>query len=518
MVTGSERAGRGWPAPGTILPPLFAAAVALSLCLAAMQPGVAFWDTAEFQTVPPILGTAHPTGYPTYVILGWIASALLTPFGDPAFRMNLFAGISVAAATGLTTMLVGRLTGQAIVGAAAGIGLAASPLAWRVGTHAEPHALHLALVALLVLLLAGWELARRDGSPRADRWLVAAAAAFGLSAGNHSLTLLLAPPVAVYVLAVQPSIIRRPRLIGACLAALVGVLAVVYLELPIRAGVLRAPLVYGRPETWEGFWYIALAQQFQGAVSNPFGDLSRKLGDLASLATQKLGVLTIMVPAAFVVTLRRFPRFALLTGLAAIATWIFSASYANADISRYYLGPLLMAWIWLGILGATAADILGAEARAFAPRSALASGCLIAAGLLAVLMVLPTVSAIPVRHQHVDLSDDRGAEVWLDAALERIAHNSVVVSWWSYSTTLWYAQFVEGRRTDMFVVDDRTRLDLEMGEATDVIATYLGKRPVFLIRANAHDLRLVTDKYIVRAGTGPAAEVYEVVRPVTGGS
>ena len=29
-----------------------------------MLPGVGFWDTAEFQTVAPLLGTAHPTGYP----------------------------------------------------------------------------------------------------------------------------------------------------------------------------------------------------------------------------------------------------------------------------------------------------------------------------------------------------------------------------------------------------------------------------------------------------------------------
>ena len=35
------------------------------------MPGVGFWDTGEFQTVLPILGTAHPTGYPTYVLLGW---------------------------------------------------------------------------------------------------------------------------------------------------------------------------------------------------------------------------------------------------------------------------------------------------------------------------------------------------------------------------------------------------------------------------------------------------------------
>ena len=43
----------------------------------AMLPGLGFWDTAELQTVAPILGTAHPTGFPTYVLLGWLASIVL---------------------------------------------------------------------------------------------------------------------------------------------------------------------------------------------------------------------------------------------------------------------------------------------------------------------------------------------------------------------------------------------------------------------------------------------------------
>ena len=36
------------------------------------MPGVGFWDTAEFQAVPPLLGTLHPTGFPAYAILGWL--------------------------------------------------------------------------------------------------------------------------------------------------------------------------------------------------------------------------------------------------------------------------------------------------------------------------------------------------------------------------------------------------------------------------------------------------------------
>ena len=59
----------------------------------ALLPGVAFWDTGEFQTVGPVMGTAHPTGFPTYVLLGWLASVVLQPFGEPAFRMNLLSAI-----------------------------------------------------------------------------------------------------------------------------------------------------------------------------------------------------------------------------------------------------------------------------------------------------------------------------------------------------------------------------------------------------------------------------------------
>jgi hypothetical protein len=497
-----------------LLPPLVAAGGGLALALSALLPGVAFWDTGEFQTVAPVLGTAHSPGYPTYVILGWLANILLTPFGEPAFRMNLFSGLCLAAGAALTSVVVRQLTGRSAIGVATGLGLAASPLAWRVGTHAEPHALHLALIALLLVLLVGWDVARRRPSPHADRWLIAAAASFGLAAGNHSLTLLLAPAIGIYVLAVEPSILRRPGLIATCLAALFGVLVLVYLELPLRAGPFRAPLVYGRPDTWEGFWYIALAQQFQGAISNPFEDLPRKAGDLAALAEHELGVLVLLLPAAAIVTIRRFPRFALLTGLSTLITVLFAASYANADIARYYLGPLLMAWTWLAILVATTVDALAALAAL--PARAVASRGL-AVGLAA-LLVLPAGLAVPAVHGSVDERRDDGARVWLEAALDQIAQNAVVVSWWSYSTPLWYAQLVEGRRPDIFIVDDRTMLDLRLGEATDVIARYVGRRPVYVIRANQHDLGLVLARFELRQGSGAASNLFEVLGPARAAS
>ena len=254
MVTSSEEVGRirsirslgpGVGRLPAVLGPLLVGAIVIVLVMPGLLPGVAYWDTGEFQTVLPILGTAHPTGYPTYVLLGWFTNLLLTPIGEPAFRMNVLSLLCVAAAGALTVHLVSRLTGRLAIGIAAGLAVALGPASWRLATHADPHTLHLALVALLFVLLVRWERDQRSGAQTAGRWLVGASVVFGLSVGNHSLTLLLAAPVGLFVLSVQPGILLRPRLVAACVLALVVTVVAVYLELPLRAGPFRASLVYG---------------------------------------------------------------------------------------------------------------------------------------------------------------------------------------------------------------------------------------------------------------------------------
>jgi hypothetical protein len=480
-----------------------------------LMPGVGFWDTGEFQTVLPILGTAHPTGYPTYVLLGFIANILLTPIGEPAFRINALSLLAVAAAAGLTVELVRRLTGSIGLGVATGLGLALTPDVWANATRADPHPLHLLFVALILLLLVGWELARKARSPHADRWLVAAAAAFGLSTGNHSLTLLLAPPIALFVLAVDPGIVRRGRLVGACLAALAITLVGVYLELPIRSGLIPAPLVYASPDTWDGFWYIALAEQFRGSLSHPFDNLIPKAGDLWAFASQQFGVLAVLILPGFVATLRRAPRYALLTGLAMLITVIFNAAYSNADINRYYLGPILFAWTWIAVLGAYVVESLAGWTwltRGRRDRGSLAVGAAGVAIVVAIALLVPSAQALGANRQAADRHLATDAAQWLDEALPQIAPHAVVVSWWSTSTPLWYAEFVQDRRTDIDVVDDRTILDRGYGSALGAITTFFGTRPVYIIRANNQDLTQVEAAYQLRAvaGSGSLA-VYQVV-------
>ncbi|MGH2473982.1 MAG: protein O-mannosyl-transferase family, partial [Candidatus Limnocylindrales bacterium] len=298
-------------------PPLIVAVVAFIAGRNAMLPGLGFWDTAELQAVAPLMGTAHPTGFPTYVLFGWFANLVLTPFGEPAFRMNLFAALCVAVAAAVTVDLVRTLTRSIALGMLAGIGLALTDIVWSIGTQAEAHALHLALVVILFRLLIAWEERlsawRETGSGQPDRVLVAAAVVFGLAMGNHSLTLLLAPAVALFLLAVDPGLVRRPRLIAGCGIALAVTVTAVFLELPLRAGPFRAPLVYGHPETWDGFWYVALAEQFRGSVVGPFADLGPKTVELVDRAIRAFGPLAALIPIAFVATAFRRPNYAVLS-------------------------------------------------------------------------------------------------------------------------------------------------------------------------------------------------------------
>ncbi|MEX2011118.1 MAG: DUF2723 domain-containing protein, partial [Chloroflexota bacterium] len=418
-----------------------------------------------------------------------------------AFRMNLFSALCVAGAAAVTVVLVRRLTGWTVLGIAAGLGLATTPLAWRLATHAEGHTLHLFFLAVLFLLLVTWQRQRAAGG--SDRLLLVASVVFGISVANHSLTLLLALPIAAYVLTVDPAMLRRYRFVAACLLTVVATTALVYLELPLRAGPFRAPLVYGTPNTWDGFWYVTLAEQFRGAIVDPFADLGGKFAVLVQRTVTEFGWLSALIPFGFFATVIRERPYAVLSGLALLGTAFFAASYINADITRYYLGPAFIAWTWLAILGAAAIDGGGALARRWTGGRARGGGLTgrvslpaIGAVLLAAVLLLPTAIELPTRARQVDESKNVAAQRWLATTLGAMEPNAVVVSWWSYSTSLWYAQRVEGRRPDIRIVDDRTRLDEHLGDVTDVVKTALGEgRPAYVIRADSREIAALAELY-----------------------
>jgi hypothetical protein len=317
---------------------------------------------------------------------------------------------------------------------------------------------------------------------------------------------------------VEPGVLRRPKLVLAALGASLGVAALLYLQMPLRAGPFRAPLVYGSPDTWEGFWDVLLAQQFQGDVGSPLSGLPGKLARLVDLTVTQFGPLVVFIPAGFLVAVVRYPRYALLSGVAVLVTCFFAASYTNAAIDRYYLGPVFFAWTWIAALGgALVARILGTDIgevedtaddggvlapAPLADRPSLPLGVLVPA-VVGIALLVPTATAFRERWVETDRSRVTWVAAWLDEAFETMEQDAVVVSWWSYSTPLWYGQHVEGRRPDIKIVDDRTRLDENLGEVADVIEANLDTRPVYLMRVNESQVQELADRYTIEPAGRP---------------
>ena len=503
------------------LTPLVAGIVALAalaLYRTTLLPGLGFWDTGEAQTVLPVLGTMHPTGFPALVVLGWLFSIIAKPLGEPAFLMNLLAALLAALASGGVVMVSRRLRVPLPIGVAAAASFALTPIVWHISTAIDAHALHILLVVGLTLALLRWQALvdgrrERPGDAayrrKGDRAIILAAAIYGVAAANHGLALILAPSIVLFVLAVEPQVLRRPRLVVAAVGTALGVAALLYLELPLRAGPFRAPLVYAHPDTWQGFWDVVLARQFQGDVHGLFANLGHKADALVALGAAQFGPLIALVPAGLLVAAVKQPKYALFSGTAALVAVTFASSYSNADITRYYLGPVFFAWTWVAILAGAFVDAIvsragatdefgGDEAVTAIPGRRSVGLSFALAAVFGVAMVVPGAVDLNARWRAADQSGNTSAPEWLDQAFAAMSPDAVVISWWSYSTPMWYGELVEGRRTDILIIDDSNAVWDQLGTLPAIVERYLGTRPVYVIRESASDIQNLAQQFAIQ--------------------
>jgi hypothetical protein len=159
-------------------------------------PGVLAGDSGELQLAGWLAGLSHPTGYPLYLLLGWLWSHGLEALGlaSPARAMTLLSALFGALAVGLTYLLTVTLIAQSRAGEraarpaeriaafVAALTFAWTPTLWSQAVITEVYTLHAALVAALLWLALVWreegEEVRLFGKSRTSRsgWPLAALA------------------------------------------------------------------------------------------------------------------------------------------------------------------------------------------------------------------------------------------------------------------------------------------------------------------------------------------------------
>lgn len=413
--------------------------VALGLYVLTLNPSVYTFDSAELVAGAYSLGIVHATGYPLYLLLAKLFT-LLVPFGDIAYRANLFSALCGAlalVAVRRAAELITRSRSAALLGCAF-LGLC-YPF-WSEAVVAEVYTLHALFLGCALWLGLRW---RRHGQ---DRDFALLALALGSSFGNHMATVLVVPGIAYLVweaLSRRRAPLPRPRtwaLAGA--AFLLGPLS--YLYLPVRfladPALNYAALVGVDLSTLEGVLWMVRGSMFTYAMfdyslQESLAELWRYLGLLWGTF---LGA-GLLLGLAGVRDLWRRDR-ALLAALGTIfaANALFYANYRVFDKDTMFLPSYLIFSLWIasGIRG------LREGVQAGMPRVALTLG------LAGVLLVMG-VTTFP----RADLSGHRLTRQFAEQVLEQVPPGAVVVGGWVDITPLGYLQVVEGWRPDVRLFD-----------------------------------------------------------------
>ncbi len=317
-----------------------------------------FDDSLEFQLVGPTFGIAHPTGYPLYSLLGGLWSRVIFPFGNWAWRMNLFSALCAATTVLLVFLLARRLItdalGQPNLWAALATTLAfgLGPVWWLQATVAEVYALHGLFVAAILSVAIGMNQTATPKSTGTLPRMTLLCALIGLALTHHRTTVLLLPGVAIYLLWSVPGLWRpRPRWLVWILALLAPLL--LYLYIPLRATMGAVDLHHSYQNTWSGFWNHVLATGYTSSFfkDNPLAK-HYTLAEWLQLFQQQVGEFGLLLGVLGLVWLldrnKRPAKAWILILLVFLINTIFAFNYKVSDVEVFLLPTFLCLALLIG--------------------------------------------------------------------------------------------------------------------------------------------------------------------------
>jgi 4-amino-4-deoxy-L-arabinose transferase-like glycosyltransferase len=445
--------------------------------VASASPEPASWDTAELQGVPYILGISHPTGFPFYVLVGYVWSHLFA-FGSVAWRLNAMSGVAIAVAAAAAYGVALEFGASAPIALLATLWFAFSQNIWSHAVRAEAQDLAVACEAVAIYAVLRWMRAGSNG------WYAAAFALCGLGMAAHPNALWVLPALIVAGLVAR----RRPtwRLAAGSLALLIAGLAL-YLYLPLRSAYIVAHRLdpagvlagagggifwnYNDPHTLHGF--IA---ELTGSETETAGYLLASLNPvhidaaiwafIVGLHSQFGTFAMLLLAVGLVVAWRRDWRATLVIVLACTMGLLFSVVYPNeSDVGRY---RLLASWLAVPLFGA------------LTPRCNRAGDLLLHVALMFFLAV-NTWHAFQSQRGFLHHEPGEGGRWVIGAVQPHVSPGSVIVSDWLDATSLAYGAYVDGSLPGRIVIsDDRLRIDLYQRWAE--------QRPVYVL-VDPHDIR-----------------------------
>jgi hypothetical protein len=465
----------------------------MALYIRTLAPGLLPGDSGEFQILAYLLGHAHTTSYDVYLLLAKMFTIL--PFGDIAYRVNLFSAVT-AASTLSAVYLIGQLVWDnrcgAMIGATA---LGVSAIFWSQAVIAEvytPAALFTSVITLFCLL---WYRSNKG------KYLFTAGLLGGLSIGVHANVSLLAPAILVLILITKPKGSKTwiSALGGTLLGLVLAICAFVIVD--GNSGTHDAINVIYRPaiSKWDmvpddldsaigRFKFLYTATQWRPAMfSDPMKVMPEQalnyLGKLpANFSWVSLALFLIGLIYAFV----HDHRVGIFLTLGMLSINIFTFNYAIGDIHVFYIPSYFFIAIFIAGGVTYLASIMSKLRLSKNPALRIALCLVILLGTVYpfIRTRIDYIKESEASFPFTNMPSKVQASTWqtnLYAMVQELEEDAIVFSHWNDLFPLIYLARVDSRRDDLYFVEG-TPYSQNPGLADstlDFILQNIDSRPIY---------------------------------------
>ncbi len=469
------------------------------LYLWSLDSDIGFWDTGEMNTVPYILGLAHPTGYPTEILIGWLFSHTVVIY-DPAFRLSLLNAIEIALSSMLVYLFARLEQSSKAVALFAALAFASTPVVWSIASHTDVMSLTVLFVSATFLLVRCWQRTRIDG------FLYAAAFSGGLASGTHGAGIfyLACPLIAIMVCRRKPAL----KVAAFASALLLVTCGAVYSYMPLRASVVVDQRLdptmslgfgpgmpfwdWGDPRSLSKFTRVVMGE-YAGAprtassaiqLKQVWPDVRYAWNALAN--GMGLFYLVLVLGLCTFLCLRDWRMALLLIGPTITVTPFIASFAAESSPGRYYILPIWGLWV-AAALALSRADVYVASRRPLRNLMILSAIALVAFAIIS-------------NRQLFAQRQDTLARNYVRNVLNATPNGAILIAPWTYATPIAYGAYVSN------VVGRRILVAVNINDVTADILRWLPTYSVYAISEHSPASRSFSADYICNFGISANVE------------
>jgi hypothetical protein len=397
-------------------------------------------DGGDFLSAILTRGIPHPTGYPTYTMLGILFQKI--PVSDPYFRVAMISWLPAAFGAGLLALLIKQILSEKSPAISTPTALLTGlvwgwmPFLWSQAVIIEVHGLQ--SLFLVFALWWIWFLLHEQQQEIKSSLFIILSFCFGLAIGNH-ITILLFLPAILFALIIEYKNGQSKRIVFGQLFA-VGMGTLIYLYLPIRAA-QYPPINWGNPQSWEGFWWVISGNPYQNLIAaTSISQIFTRISALAGLLIEQFGYPGVILGVIGAVQYKHQTR-----NLPIILVYIFFAfsffaiQYGTDDSITYLLAPFLVFVIWIGLGIATIIPLVWRKWP-------------VGYVLLAVYAIT-VIAAIPGTIQTINPRQQTQPADYAEYLMEHLPENAILLTSEDRdSFPVWYYHFGLQQRSDLVVI------------------------------------------------------------------